>query len=375
MEKRRILGPALAVVLLGAIGTGIRYSHDSLPAAAPVPSAAPVARLTELRGLIGSEKAAFFADERVQQALAAHGLRVSVVKAGSRTIATEFDPHASPAWDFAFPSGAPAAAELRSRTGAARQYTPFYTPIVIASWQPIVDILAANGVAARAADGSYTLDLRALLALCADGRRWRDLAGSAAFATGKSVLVTTTDVRSSNSAAMWLALASYVLNGEQVVQDAAQLERVLPQVAPLFLRQGWQDATSADPFQDYVALGMGKTPLLLAYESQFIEFRLAHPQRASDAMVLLYPRPTLYSKHVLVPMTAAGARLGELLDTDAGLQALMHAYGFRTAGDEHGPGVWQRHGVAVPATLVDVVDPPGGEWLERMIQGIEARYR
>jgi hypothetical protein len=29
----------------------------------------------------------------------------------------------------------------------------------------------------------------------------------------------------------------------------------------------------------------------------------------------------------------------------------------------------------VPAVLVDVIDPPSHEWLERMITGIEARFK
>ena len=91
-----------------------------------------------------------------------------------------------------------------------------------------------------------------LLAMAGKGTRWRDLKASGAFATGKAVLPASTDVRSSNSAAMYLALASYVLNGQQVVQSPADLERVMPQVAPLFLRQGFQESSSAGPFEDYL---------------------------------------------------------------------------------------------------------------------------
>jgi len=37
---------------------------------------------------------------------------------------------------------------------------------------------------------------------------------------------------------MYLAIASYVRNGDRVVENAAQGDRVVDQVAPLFLRQG-----------------------------------------------------------------------------------------------------------------------------------------
>jgi hypothetical protein len=295
-----------------------------------------------------------------------------VEKAGSRAIAGRYD---AKAYDFGFPSGAPAAAQLRQQAKAAAVFTPFYTPMVVASWRPIADILVANGIAQRQGDIYYIVDLPALMALIDKGARWRDLKGSQAFATGKAVLVNSTDVRTSNSAAMYLALASYLANNQQVVQSAEDVDRVLPQVAPLFLRQGFQEQSSAGPFEDYLALGMGKAPLLMAYESQMLEFWLKHPDKIKSDMVILYPRPTVFSKHVLVPYTPAGVRLGQALENDPQLRALAHEYGFRTGGEAKGPELWKQRGIAVPELLVDVIDPPSHEWLERMIVAIEARFK
>jgi hypothetical protein len=374
MDLRRLAGPLLAVVLLGAVGTGVWYSNRQLVddrAAIAVKKAGEAQQVTA-RGLIGSEKESFFADPRVQKALSAHGITVMVEKAGSRSIANNYDPKR---YDFGFPSGAPAAAHLKALAKSANVYTPFYTPIVLASWRPIAEILVANGIATRQDDFYYVVDMPRLIALIQAGKRWRDLKGSEAFATGKSVLVNSTDVRTSNSAAMYLALASYVANDQQVVQSQEEVDKVMPVVAPLFLRQGFQESSSAGPFEDYLALGMGKAPLLVAYESQMIEFWLKHPDRIRSDMVLLYPRPTVYSKHVLVPYAPAGDRLGLALDQDPALRSLAHEYGYRTAGDVKGPEMWNGKGIKVPDVLVDVVDPPSYEWLERMIQGIEARFK
>ncbi len=373
MDIRKIAAPALGVLLLVAVGAGIWYSNTRLghDSADRTQQQSAQAQQVSLRGLIGSEKEDFFADPRVKTALAARGLTVTVEKAGSRTIATRYDPQQ---YDFGFPSGAPAAQQLKTAAKASNVYTPFYTPIAIASWRPIADILVANGLAAKEGDLYYLIDLPRLLALANQGTRWRDLKKNEAFATGKSVLLASTDVRTSNSAAMYLALASYLFNDQQVVQSQADVERVLPQVAPLFLRQGFQEQSSAGPFEDYLALGMGKAPLLVAYESQLVQFWLRHPERKQSDMVLLYPKPTVFSKHVLVPYTPAGARLGEALEQDPQLRELAHDYGFRTGGDTKGPEVWAQRGLKVPAQLVDVIDPPSHEWLERMIQGIEARF-
>jgi hypothetical protein len=374
MDVRRLVAPALGVVLLAAVGGGIWYSNSSLVTEDAAREARRIEQSNQVtvRGLAGSEKEAFFADPRVREALAARGIALTLEKAGSREIANHYD---AKRYDFGFPSGAPAGMQLKQTAKASVVYTPFYTPIVIASWRPIAEILVANGLAAKAPDGTYSTELPRLLALIEKGTRWNELKANQAFPTGKSLLLNSTDVRSSNSAAMYLALASYVANGDQVVQNADDVERVLPRVAPLFLRQGFQEASSAGPFEDYLALGMGKAPLLVAYESQMIEFWMKQPDRVKGDMVLLYPRPTVFSKHVFVPYTPAGERLGQALDSDSKLRSLAHEYGFRTSGEAKGPELWASRGITVPAVLVDVVDPPSYEWLERMIRDIEARFR
>lgn len=83
---------------------------------------------------------------------------MTVLKAGSREIATSFD---LSTYDFAFPAGAPAAEKIQQEAGVNQAFTPFFTPMVIATWQPLADLLVEQGVATDAG-GYYTLDLAAL---------------------------------------------------------------------------------------------------------------------------------------------------------------------------------------------------------------------
>jgi len=77
---------------------------------------------------------------------------------------------------------------------------PFHSPMAIASFETIVDILAAEGVAREEADGTWTFDMAALMQLAAADRRWDQL-DQDAYPVRKDMLVRTTDPRSSNSAA------------------------------------------------------------------------------------------------------------------------------------------------------------------------------
>jgi hypothetical protein len=67
-------------------------------------------------------------------------------------------------------------------------------------------------------------------------------------------------VRTSNSAAMYLAIASYVSNGERVVENAAQGDKVVNGVAPLPLGQGFSEYSSEGPFEDHLTIGSARPP-------------------------------------------------------------------------------------------------------------------
>ena len=216
------------------------------------------------------------------------------------------------------------------------------------------------------------LDLRRYLELV-DDRPAGATARIAAFPTNKSVLIASTDVRTSNSAAMYLALASYVGNGDRVVENAAQGDKVVDQVAPLFLRQGFSEYSTEEPFEDYLTIGIGKTPMVMIYEAQFLASAAARDGSIGPDRVLMYPEPTVLTKHTLVPLTPAGDRVGRLLAGDPELQRLAVTHGFRTADAATIDSFWPTAS-APPPDLVTIVEPPTYEALEHLITRIQERY-
>jgi hypothetical protein len=358
----RILGLALAGLLAIGIVVAVVASIGGTFSPKPV---------VTVQGVIGSEKLAFFQDPAVLAAFRKNGIDVKVDTAGSREMATTVN---LSRYDFAFPAGVPAALKIKADHHAAATYTPFFTPMAIATFRPIVQVLVANHVARD--EGTFvTFDMQAYLALVARSARWTDLAGNAAYPTSKSVLVTSTDVRTSNSAAMYLSIASYVANGGNVVADQTTARQVLPQVAPLFLRQGFTEASTDTPFEDYLSIGIGKSPMVMIYEAQYLARQAAHDRALTPEMVMMYPTPTVYSKHTLVPLKPAGDRVGRLLQTDPDLQRLIVKYGFHTNDPSALAGYLKARGVAAPPQLVNVIEPPAYDPLEAMITGIDQLAR
>ncbi|GAA3464671.1 hypothetical protein ACFFSW_28585 [Saccharothrix longispora] len=317
---------------------------------------------TTVRGVIGSEKLAFFRDPRVVERFAAHGLSVEVDTAGSRQIATSVD---LGGYAFAFPSSSPAAQKIQRDRGTTAGYTPFQSPMAVASFEPVVRLLEAAGAVRPGAGGYHVLDVAAVLELA--GTRWDQLPGNTAYPVRKNILVTTTNPAESNSAAMYLAAAAFVANGDAAVTAPEQEARVLPLVAGLFRGQGYTQNSTEGPFEDYLAAGMGKAPLALVYESQYLDRVLRGDGSIRPDMRLLYLAPTVYSKHTLVPLDDRGDEVGRLLSTDAELGRLAAAFGFRTTDPAHFAGVV---GDKAPVDLVDVVEPPSFEVLERLLDAV-----
>ncbi len=360
------LAGLLAIGVAIAIFTSVSGGKGSASPTSPDPSV----RQTVVRGVIGSEKKPFFDDPRVQRIFRAHGLDVQVDTAGSRQIATTVD--LSP-YGFAFPSGVPAAAKIESEHHTRGQFTAFFTPMAIASWKPIAQLMVQAGVA-KDMGGYYTFDIAKYLDLVKANTRWTDLKDNTAYPASKSVLITSTDVRTSNSAAMYLSIASYVANGNNVVQNERQGDEVLPVVTPLFLRQGFVESSSEEPFDDYLTIGIGKDPMVMIYEAQFLAHAFAKDGELSPDMVLMYPVPDVLSKHTFIPLTPAGTRVGNLIRDDPALQKLAVDYGFRTGDASYFASQVLQAGQHVPDTLVDVIEPPTYDALEHMISGIEQAY-
>nr|WP_225955499.1 hypothetical protein [Kibdelosporangium phytohabitans] len=347
----------LAVVLLVAVVVVIVLDQQG--------EGEPDARV--VRGVIGSEKLAFFHDRRVADVFAKHGLRVEVDSAGSRQIATSVD---LSRYEFVFPSSSPAAQRIQRDRKITAGYTPFSSPMAVATFEPIVALLTANGVARNG-----QLDVAKYLDLAKAGTRWDQLPGNTTFPARKNLLVTTTDPRDSNSASMYLAIVSFVANGNSVVSTEEARTRLLPQLTKLFLDQGYTQNSTEGPFEDYLAAGMGKTPLALIYESQFLDRQIRGDGAIRPDMRMLYTAPTVFSKHTLVPLSGNGDKVGQLLATDPELVRLAATFGFRPNDSRVLGQVLTGKGVAAPPELVDIIEPPSYEALERMLDAIGRQYR
>jgi len=312
-----------------------------------------------VRGVIGSEKEPFFDDQRVMDRLGCLGFRVDVDSKGSRDMLDALA-RGGHGYAFAFPGSTAAAEKIMTSVGVTDKIPLFSSPMVVATFRPIVDVLRNAGVIQKASNGKDVLDIAALLALVREGKTWDQLPGNTAYPVHKTVLLSTTDPQDSNSAIMYLSIASQVANKGAIVTTDAQVQQVLPDLCRLIFDQGDKPETSQVLFDNYLLEGMGRTPMALVYEAQYAT-TAPKPPLAKDSE-MLFPRPTVYSRHTLIPLTSDGTAVGKALRDDPELVRLAAEHGFRPEKPLAGQQVSDRP--------VDVVESPSYEVLETMLSAL-----
>jgi hypothetical protein len=356
---RRVLSLVLAGVLALAIGYAVYANRrDAIPA-----------NLKVVHGVISSEKKAYFDDDDVKRAFWKAGLDVRVDTAGSRAIATTVDLEK---YDFAFPAGTPGALKIQKEEQVTTSYVPFFSPMAIATFTRIADLLEKAGVAHKTTAG-WTFDVKAFLNLTKKNTRWNELPGNTSYAVGKNILITSTDIATSNSAAMYAAIASYVANDGNVIGSADEAKEVVPQIEHLFTRQGYAEESEEAPFEDYISIGVGKTPLVMIYESQFIDRAATADGSIRSDMVLMYPDPDVLSKHTVVPLSATGDKVGRLLRDDEDLRREAIEHGFRTNDRQAFTRFVTEKKVKVAPEVLNIIEPPTYETLEAIIVDISRK--
>lgn len=363
----------------GALGGGSSQDGAQAGSQAAAADDEPQADgLTLVRGLIGSEKESLFADPEAREIFARYGLDVQVGTSGSLAMAERSD---LLEYDFASPSSEIAAARMEDVLGdsALSVTRPFYSPLAIATGQTVLDVLSQNCMAEERG-GVWYVDMEAYLQAVAEGRRWTDLAGSEAYPSSRNVLMTTTDVRSSNSALMYLSLASYVLNGNAVVtsEDAAR-QQATDSLARLFLDQGYSQSSSAGPWESYLSKGPTNQPLTLIYESQYLEAEMNEPSRITSEMRIAYPSPTIFSDHAVVALSEAGRLVQDVLENDEDMARVIARHGFRLNGSNSGAfreqlGSAGLAGYADDDAFIDNAQAPSYEVASAMLETIEGLY-
>jgi hypothetical protein len=367
MRPQKFAGLGLLLAFTLVIG-GLKLRHDPSP-----PGPGP--NIT-VHGIIGKGKSAFLQDPDVIRFLKDnYGLTVAIDKeAGSFSQVTECVNRKADE-DFCWPSSENAGEQIKTQIAPATADSAiiFNSPIVMYTWGPIADALIAQGIVQKNGDTYWIVDFPKFVQMINDGKQWSDIGLPQLYG---DVTIYSTNPATSNTGNSFAGLLANMLNGGQVV-NTTSVGTIAPQVQSVFSRMGLLSETTQTFFEQFLNHGMGAAPIIVAYESNLIEFSLQHQTAASQAYVrdnvrTLYPKPTVWSSQPLISLSPGGKRLMEAL-RDPEIQRIgWEHHGFRYGVADHPIDPTVVNVPGVPASIDSVITMPKPAVMDRIIQGLEA---
>jgi hypothetical protein len=364
MKQRQYVGLSIliAVAMLIVYVQGVRPNNND---------AGTHYKPLTISGMVGG-KLAFFDDPAVITYLKEeYNLTVKATRVGS----FEQVERCRPPEEFCWPSSQIAGELLAERLNMPNSsQIIFNSPIVLYSWAPIVDALITHGIVAKQGETYFVTDFLRLAQMVNGKSTWADLGLSAPFG---SMQILTTDPIESNTGNAFTGLLANTFNGGAVV-DETTVDPVIPEVQTFVGGMGLLAGTTTQLFEQYVNLGMGGAPMIVAYESNLIEYSLQHPdsniqQRIQNDLRMLYPSPTVWSEQPFIPLTDGGKRLMEALRSPEMQRIGWENHGFRPGNPSVLASTEKVAHLGVVPSVDSVIRMPSADAMVRIMDALRSQ--
>lgn len=227
------------------------------------------------------------------------------------------------------------------------------TPIVIYSWDTVVDALIEQKIVTEKDGVYYITDMPKLISYIIEGKKWKDIGVDMLYG---SINIDSTDpVTSSPGATYYGLLLSIMCDGE--ITDEAVAEN-LPKLKEFYTKSGYMNNTPADLFELYLKTGVGGKPMIVDYEKSVIDFANSNPdgwEQVKDKMRILYPTPTIWNSHCIASFDEAGDEYYEAYEDKEIQQIAWSKYGFRTGVTGGNYDVTQVNVKGIPQSIISTV--------------------
>ena len=218
--------------------------------------------------------------------------------------------------------------------GEAKRYTvqkgglTLNTPIVIYSWDTVVDALIKENIVTEKDNVYYITDMNKLISYILEGKKWSDIGLNTLYG---SINIDSTDPVTSSPGATYYGLLLSIMCGGNVTEESAEAN--LPKLKEFYTKSGYMNNTPADLFELYLKTGMGGKPMIVDYEKSVIDFANSNPdgwEQVKDKIRVLYPTPTIWNSHCIATFTENGNKYYDVFNDKEISQIAWSKYGFRT---------------------------------------------
>ena len=202
------------------------------------------------------------------------------------------------------------------------------TPIVIYSWDTVVDALINEKIVTEKDSVYYITDMEKLINYILEGKKWKDIGVDMLYG---SINIDSTDPVTSSPGATYYGLLLSIMCGGTVTEE--NLSQNLANLKEFYIKSGYMNNTPADLFELYLKTGVGGKPMIVDYEKSVIDFANSNPDgwnQVKDKIRILYPTPTIWNSHCIATFNETGNRFYSAFEDSEIQQIAWSRYGFRT---------------------------------------------
>ena len=202
------------------------------------------------------------------------------------------------------------------------------TPIVIYSWDTVVDSLIKEEIVTEKNGVYYITDMPKLINYILEGKKWSDIGVDMLYG---SINIDSTDPVTSSPGATYYGLLLSIMCGGTVTEE--NLQENLANLKEFYIKSGYMNNTPADLFELYLKTGVGGKPMIVDYEKSVIDFANSNPdgwKQVKDKIRILYPTPTIWNSHCIATFNENGNRFYKAFEDSQIQQIAWSKYGFRT---------------------------------------------
>ena len=370
-KKEVIIGIVILLVLIGVI-IGIKFWKDSQD------KGIDLSKLTPVTVAVGGGKEDFLADEEVVQIIQEkYNLNVIYDSwSNGKIIKNALVREDGSKYDAMFPSDqrfydyyklSPDASKGEAaRSRVLDGSLTLNTPIVIYSWDTVVDALIKESIVTEKNGIYYITDMNKLLTYIIEGKKWSEIGLPEIYG---SINVEATDPVTSSPGATYYGLLLAILCDGNVTEE--KLEANLPKLKEIYEKSGHMNNTPADNFEMYLRTGMGSLPMIVDYEKSIIEFANSNPDgwaAVKDKFRILYPTPTIWNSHCIATFDEAGNQYLKVFDDKNIQQIAWSRYGFRTGITGGSYDVSQVNVSGIPQEITSTVSSLKMNIYEKLIE-------
>lgn len=227
------------------------------------------------------------------------------------------------------------------------------TPIVIYSWDVVVDALVKEKIVTEKDGVYYITDMPKLISYILEGKKWSDIGIDMLYG---SINIDSTDPVTSSPGATYYGLLLSIMCGGNVTEESAQAN--LPKLKEFYVKSGYMNNTPADLFELYLKTGVGGKPMIVDYEKSVIDFANSNPdgwEQVKDKIRILYPTPTIWNSHCIASFDEVGNEYYDAFEDKEISQIAWSKYGFRTGVTGGNYDVSQVNVKGIPQSITSTV--------------------